>query len=58
MIQDQILRKDRAHQIACTRARGAQLRYQRVQESDLERKVQTLLEPAVGKDKVRCACVE
>ena len=31
----------------------AQLAHQRAQESDLERKVQTLLEPAVGKGKVR-----
>lgn len=31
----------------------AQLAHQRTQESDLERKVQTLLEPAVGKGKVR-----
>lgn len=31
----------------------AQLAHQRALESDLERKVQTLLEPAVGKDKVR-----
>lgn len=31
----------------------AQLNHQRTMESDLERKVQTLLEPAVGKGKVR-----
>ena len=47
----QILRKDeRTNNLAQPEA---QLAHQRAQESDLERKVQTLLEPAVGKGKVR-----
>ena len=47
----QILRKDeRTNTLAQPEA---QLAHQRAQESDLERKVQTLLEPAVGKGKVQ-----
>ena len=47
----QILRKDeRTNSLTQPEA---QLAHQRAQESDLERKVQTLLEPAVGKGKVR-----
>ena len=47
----QILRKDeRTNSLAQPEA---QLAHQRAQESDLERKVQTLLEPAVGKGKVQ-----
>jgi flagellar M-ring protein FliF len=47
----QILRKDE-HMNNLSQPE-AQLAHQRAQESDLERKVQTLLEPAVGKGKVR-----
>jgi flagellar M-ring protein FliF len=47
----QILRKEE-HLHAMSQPE-AQLAHQRAQESDLERKVQTLLEPAVGKGKVR-----
>src|SRR6266487_7188513 len=47
----QILRKDE-HTNNLSQPE-AQLAHQRAQESDLERKVQTLLEPAVGKGKVR-----
>jgi flagellar M-ring protein FliF len=47
----QILRKEE-HLNAMSQPE-AQLAHQRAQESDLERKVQTLLEPAVGKGKVR-----
>ena len=47
----QLLRKDeRTNSLTQPEA---QLAHQRAQESDLERKVQTLLEPAVGKGKVR-----
>jgi flagellar M-ring protein FliF len=47
----QILRKE--EQLHAMSQPEAQLAHQRAQESDLERKVQTLLEPAVGKGKVR-----
>jgi flagellar M-ring protein FliF len=47
----QILRKDE-HTNTLAQPE-AQLAHQRAQESDLERKVQTLLEPAVGKGKVQ-----
>jgi flagellar M-ring protein FliF len=47
----QILRKD--EHLNSLSHPEAQLAHQRAQESDLERKVQTLLEPAVGKGKVR-----
>jgi flagellar M-ring protein FliF len=47
----QLLRKDeRTNSLTQPEA---QLAHQRAQESDLERKVQTLLEPAVGKGKVQ-----
>lgn len=48
----QLLRQEERGGSALSR-NEAQLRHQRDLESDLERKVQTLLEPAVGKGKVR-----